>query len=1046
MECPGCHAENDDASRYCSNCATPLSGEGTDPASATQTQARPPQVVTKGSLVAGKYRIVEKIGSGGMGVVYGAEDITLKRTVALKFLPPHLTTSVERAERFLIEARAAASLSHPNICVIHEVGKAEDQPFIAMEYVEGETLRDMIRAKTLSAQDALAIASQVATGLGEAHRRGIIHRDIKSANIIITRRGQAKIMDFGLAKVEATDHAPIGEVEGSEVPTRTAEEHLTTPGTTLGTVAYMSPEQALGERVDGRTDLWSLGVVLYEMLTGELPFAGDRDVSILHSIIYEDPRPITARTPPVPVALQRIVSRALKKKREARYGSAEEMLKDLNDYEAGLRAEASGVLNLRSLAKRLRRPAVALPAAIALVGIAAGTVWLVEHRARVRWARDVALPEIERMIEANDAWRNLVPPYRLAQQVEAIIPHDDKLAELLSKCSLSIDIRTEPPGARVFMKEYGDAAGEWSFLGVTPLEKVRVPVGIFRWRFEKEGYEEVLAAASTWDVGAVATTIMPHDLVRRMDKEGTVPPGMVHVPGAQTPVGTLGDFFMGRYEVTNREYKAFVDAGGYRKRELWTHPFLEDGRELTWDEAMAEFVDPTAQPGPSTWQAGAYPDGQADYPVSGVSWYEAAAYAEYAGMSLPTSAHWNVARGAFTPMLQWPQLGGFAVLAPFSNFGGRGPLPVGSLDGFTAYGAFDMAGNVREWCWNETPKGRLIRGGAWDDNTYEFGHRRQAPPMDRSAKNGFRLAVYPDRETVPEAAFDLERFVEPRNFYEETPVDGQIFQVYKEQYSYDRTDLNARVESRQEDPEGWIHEEISFDAAYGGERVLAHLFLPRNVQSPFQAVIYFPGVASAWARSSQDIESYYEFPMFLSFLVKNGRAVLYPVYKGTFERGDPALSAMLLEPSESHAHSEFTIQIVKDFRRCVDYLETRPDIDGGRLAYYGMSWGGDLGAIIPAVEDRLEASVLVAGALWPGGRPEVYPLNYVGRVRVPTLMMNGRYDERFETRVKPLYDLLGTPAEDKQLKVYDTDHIPPRNEFIKETLAWLDKYLGPVER
>jgi formylglycine-generating enzyme required for sulfatase activity/dienelactone hydrolase len=1000
------------------------------------------QVAVKGTLVAGKYRIAEKIGSGGMGVVYKAEDLKLKRAVALKFLPLHLADSAERKERFVVEAQAAAALSHPNICVIHEVGETEGQPYIAMEYVEGETLRHKIKERCLSAEDVLGITSQVAAGLAEAHRKGIVHRDIKSANIMMTGTGQVKIMDFGLAKV-----VTFGGVEGSEAPTRTAEEHLTTPGTTVGTVAYMSPEQAQGEPVDGRTDLWSLGVVLYEMLTGELPFRGEREVSVLHSIIHEDPVPIEARTPPVPLELQRVVGRALKKKRGARYGSAEEMLGDLRDYEAAVRAEASGVLNLRSLARRLRRPSVAVPAAIALVVIVAGAVWLLQRQARVRWAREVALPEIERMIEANDVWRNLVPPYRLAQQVEAIIPRDDRLAELFAKCSLKIDIKTEPPGARVFMKEYSDAAGEWIDLGVTPLEKIRVPVGIFRWRFEKEGYEDVLAAASTWDVAVVAgaVEVLPHDLVRTLDKEEEAPPGMVRVPGAKTPVGTLGDFFIGRYEVTNREYEAFVDAGGYRKRELWKHPFLDDGRELTWDEALAEFVDPTARPGPSTWQAGAYPDGEADHPVSGVSWYEAAAYAEYAGMSLPTSVHWNVARGAFTPMLQWPQLGGFAVLAPFSNFGSRGPVQVGSLDGFTAYGAFDMAGNVREWCWNETPNGRLVRGGAWDDNTYEFGNRRQAPPMDRSAKNGFRLASYPDRERVPEAAFDPLRFGNPRDLSRETPVDDRIFRVYKDQFSYDKTDLNSQVESREENPGGWVHETVSFDAAYGGERILAHLFLPRGAQPPFQTVVYFPGSASVWERSSQDIESYYEFTMFLSFLVKNGRAVLYPVYKGTFERGDPSLSA-IHQGAESHAFSEFTIQLVKDLRRCVDYLETRPDVDGERLAYYGMSWGGDLGAIIPAVEDRLEASVLVAGALSPAGRPEVYPLNYVTRVRTPTLMLNGRYDNTFETGIKPLFEFLGTPPKDKELKVYDTDHIPPRNEYIKETLAWLDTYLGPVKR
>ncbi len=520
---------------------------------------------------------------------------------------------------------------------------------------------------------------------------------------------------------------------------------------------------------------------------------------------------------------------------------------------------------------------------------------------------------------------------------------------------------------------------------------------------------------------------------------------MVRVQATETAVGTLGDFFIGRYEVTNREYQEFADAGGYRTREYWKHPFVNDGRQLTWEEATRELVDPADQPGPSTWLGGDYPQGQGEYPVSGVSWYEAAAYAEYAGKSLPTNAHWNVARGAFTPMIQWPQLGGFAILAPFANFRGQGPVPVGSLPGITAYGAFDMAGNVREWCWNETPQGRLVRGGAWNDNTYEFRYSRQAPPMDRSARNGFRLAVYPDPETVPDAAFGFQRLSVPIDFRTQQPVSDAIFEVYSEQFSYDDTELNARVEHREESPGGWIREKISFDAAYGGERVLAYLFLPANTPPPFQTVIYFPGSASLWMASSQDLESYYEFSMFLSFLVRNGRAVLYPVYKGTFERGDPALAGIHLG-AESHAYTEFVVQLVKDFRRSIDYLETRPDIDGGRLAYYGMSWGGSLGAIIPAVEERLGASILLAGGLRGPARPEVHPVNYVTRVRTPTLMLNGRYDNLFDIdeKIKPMFDLLGTPAEHKRLILYDTDHIPPRNEFIKETLAWLDRYLGPV--
>lgn len=240
-------------------------------------------------------------------------------------------------------------------------------------------------------------------------------------------------------------------------------------------------------------------------------------------------------------------------------------------------------------------------------------------------------------------------------------------------------------------------------------------------------------------------------------------------------------------------------------------------------------------------------------------------------------------------------------------------------------------------------------------------------------------------------------------------------------------------------------EKVSFTAGYGGERIAAYLFLPRNTAPPFQTVI-FPGSVSLAQRSSKDIESYYEFPLFLSFIVKNGRAALYPVYKGTFERGEPGLYQIYIG-ADSRSYTEFLTKLVKDFKRCIDYLETRQDIDSRKIAFYGMSWGGHLGAIIPAVEERVKASVLVGARLTSRGRPESNQISYVTRVKTPTLMLNGKYDTLgpLETSVRPMFDLLGTPAEHKQLKLYDTDHILPRNEYIKETLAWLDRYLGPVK-
>ena len=994
------------------------------------------------------YRILRKLGQGGMGEVFLARDTVLERDVALKFLPADMRSDPVARERFLREARAVAALNHPHICVVHETSEVEGTPFIVLEYLDGVSLRERLAQGPLPLGEALRLATEVAEALEAAHAHHIVHRDLKPANVMVTGTGQAKVTDFGLARRWlVSEEAATGAASVLETVTQ-----LTQPGTTVGTLAYMSPEQLQSQPVDHRSDIFSFGTMLYEMVTGVHPFKKDDGMATAAAILSEEPVPLAQRAPAVPKRLAQLVAKMLAKVPGRRPESMREIREALRGVllEVAPPPELAGLANLKRLGRVLRRPQVAVPACVVVLALVALGVWYARHQAQVRWAREVLLPEIERLIGENDVWRNLIPPYRLAERAEAIIPGDARLAELFARCSLKVNITTDPPGATVSFKQYATPDAEWTSLGVTPIQQIRLPIGIFRWKFEKEGYETVLAAASTWTVEGVNRqegTLNPYHLVRTLDKKGTAPAGMVRVPATDAAVGKFDDFFIGRYEVTNREYKTFVDKGGYSNQAYWKHPFLKDGRQLRWDEAMRAFVDQTGQPGPATWQGGDFPEGQADYPVSGVSWYEAAAYAEFAGKSLPTSDHWNVARGAFTPMIRVHQLGGFAVLAPFNNFGGKGPVPVGSLPGFSPYGAFDMAGNVREWCWNETSQGRLIRGGAWDDNTYSFSRIAQAPPMDRSAGNGFRCALYSNPGRIPPAAFAAAKPPAFRDYYREQQVPDAVFQVYRDQFSYDKTDLNAKVEYEKESAGGWIRQKITFDAAYGGERVIAYLFLPKNAKPPYQTVIYQPGSASLLMASSENLEDYYEFPMFLSFIVRSGRAALYPVYKGTFERRDQALIPIHLG-AESHAYTQFLIQVVKDLKRSIDYLETRPDIDSQRLAFDGMSWGGGLGAVIPAVEERFKASVLVGGAFQRTALPQADQINYVTRVKTPTLMLNGRYDTQapYSTAIKPMFDLLGTPAEHKQLKVYETDHVPPRNESIKEILAWLDKYLGPVKR
>ncbi len=341
-----------------------------------------------------------------------------------------------------------------------------------------------------------------------------------------------------------------------------------------------------------------------------------------------------------------------------------------------------------------RRARYTIPLAVA-AAVAVATFALIEfkqyldHQADVRWARDELLPEIRSQFEMK--WRDFTETYALALQAEEIIPDSPDLAEIFETISLRIDIDSEPPGADVYMKNYRNPEHQWTHLGVTPVKNTRVPVGVFRWKFEKEGYETVLAAASSWDISMSGRLtdkdlLQPSNIFRKMDKTGTAPPGMVRVAGAQTPQGDVQDFFIDRYEVTNANFQQFVLNGGYRKREYWQHDFIEDGNVIGWEEGVSHFVDSTGRAGPSSWLGGTYPDGTANYPVSGVSWYEAAAYAEYAGKSLPTSTHWGLARGEYSPLIQFPQLGGFALFAPFSNFGGNSTIEVGSLPGVTAYG------------------------------------------------------------------------------------------------------------------------------------------------------------------------------------------------------------------------------------------------------------------------------------------------------------------------------------------------------------------------
>ena len=976
----------------------------------------------------GPYVIEALLGKGGMGEVYTARDSRLQRTVAIKILPAHLSYNPDLRARFEQEAKSISALQHPNICVIHDIGSQDDVAYMVMEFVKGETLDKAVPKGGLAADIALRYAIQIAEAIGCAHKAGIVHRDLKPSNVIVDEAGLVKVLDFGLAKTS------VVAAQAAAMETITVG---TTPGTIVGTVAYMSPEQAEGKTVDARSDIFSFGAVFYEMLSGHRAFEGESSAALLASVLRDEPKPLTEIRRDLAPEVRRIVTRCLKKDPAARYADGTELARDLKQCRELLYPESGTGLTAVRLAHEVKRPRVLVPVILGVLLVVAGIAMLLKRSSDANWARQTALPQISQLYDQG----KFGEAFDLATKAEKAIPGDPALAKLWPLITYDLSIETSTPDASVYRREYAGAKDDWVFMGKTPLQHVRQPRGQRLWKFEKAGYVPVVRTTSAI-INIFLPPGAPANVNIAMDEIAKSPDGMVRVspahyvkvlfiPGFEgMPELDLPDYWIDQYEVTNRQYKAFVDAGGYRNPQFWKYDFVRDGKKLSFEEAMALFQDAAGRPGPKDWTAGNYANGQDDYPVTGVSWYEAAAYAEFAGKVLPTMYHWNRAAG---PTLAY-------LISPASNWGTGGVVPVGSKQGIGPWGTYDMSGNVKEWTFNEAENGKhYVLGGAWDEPIYMFIDPDAQSPFLRTANIGFRCAKYINPDAVPKAAFD--RVLSPRRDLNAIkPVSDQVFAAYRSLYTYDKTPLNASVEKLNSGEADWTLEKVSYSAPYGNERAIAYLFLPAKAQAPYQTVVFFPG------SNALQMRKFSLYPTAaIDALLRSGRAVIYPVYKSTYERGDGMETDV---PNMSTTWRDHVVMWAKDASRAIDYIERRPDLDHDKIAYYGYSWGSEMGTIIPAVEPRIKAVTLALGGFdFHQSLPEVDTVNFAPRVKQPTLMLNGHYDFFFpiDSTQEPLFRALGSKKDDKKHLVYETSHTIPRNELIKENLNWLDKYLGPVK-
>ena len=640
------------------------------------------------------------------------------------------------------------------------------------------------------------------------------------------------------------------------------------------------------------------------------------------------------------------------------------------------------------------------------------------------------LPSIHEAYEKG----NINSVYNKAKVILEKYPDNSVIQSYFDKVTTSVNIYSSPSNLKLYFKFPNDTANTWMFIGNTPLENIKIPQKWVDLKFVSSNNEFFASSHPYYLNDNDNLFILPREEIKE-DKDFKLFlgrnirlkfPGIDHLPNVK-----IAPFLISKNEVTNIKYQQFVNNGGYTSPQYWDFPITIDGKTYTFENTVVKFVGDFGKVGPANWSFSKYPKGQEQFPVTGISWFEARAYAKYMDMSLPNAYQWSHAAN----------MGSSSRFVPKSNFSKNQLNPIGDIETNNYNGIYDIAGNVREWVINVSDElniNRAILGGCFLDDDYFFNDYYGQNAFERSIGNGMRLLknLEPNDEVVSKSNEPI--YIQTRDFYSLPKVSEDVFNIFKRQFAEYNTDLSDNTSNvKINEMYNVIRYEIP--SVDGNEIFPGYIFYNSKLEPPYKPVIFFPG-SNAIHLTNTDIMLKNNLEYF-NYLLEAGYAVVHPIYTSTYEREDELKSDY---PEKTKKYKDHVITWGKEFKKTIDYIESRKDLDIHNLSFYGVSWGGYMANTLLALDQRVKAAVLnVAGFCFQETYQEIESYLYTPRIKCPVIMLNGKYDVFFplKTSQKPMFDLLGTNNEDKKHYVYTSGHYVPRKKLISEHLSWLEKYL-----